>query len=293
MFHENPKRNELAFARLQRATALAGISEVAFQFEPIAAALSYEREVTEDECVFIADLGGGTSDFAIVQVGPEKGMVDRAKDVVATSGFPLAGNSIDSAIMKHCLLEFFGEGMQYNLSPGLPLSDWRPSLLNSITDLSGIVFLRDRETLDYLNRMPSRVTRREAIRRMKELIFDDIAYSFFQAIERAKIALSRQQEVLFVFEELSDPIRKVITQDDLRRATVYMEKRLKKETAHLLQAASLKEDDIQTVFLTGGTSQIPFIVEVFESAFPHATIVKGDPHISVSNGAALSYDLLT
>src|SRR6185312_6501054 len=49
-----------------------GFEEVTFQFEPIAAALDYERQIASEEVALIADIGGGTSDFSIVRLGPER-----------------------------------------------------------------------------------------------------------------------------------------------------------------------------------------------------------------------------
>jgi hypothetical chaperone protein len=46
--------------------------EVTFQFEPIAAALDYERQITSEELALIADIGGGTSDFSIARLGPDR-----------------------------------------------------------------------------------------------------------------------------------------------------------------------------------------------------------------------------
>src|SRR5256886_3108727 len=49
-----------------------GFDEVTFQFEPIAAALDYERQITSEEVALIADIGGGTSDFSIVRLRSEE-----------------------------------------------------------------------------------------------------------------------------------------------------------------------------------------------------------------------------
>src|SRR5258708_17168438 len=74
----------------------AGFRDVVFVYEPIAAAHHYERTVQSEELALIADIGGGTSDFSIVRVGPqhrERG--DRGRDVLATAGVP--GGGTDSA----------------------------------------------------------------------------------------------------------------------------------------------------------------------------------------------------
>src|SRR5205814_10639157 len=73
-----------------------GFDEVTFQFEPIAAALDYERQITSEEVALIADIGGGTSDFSIVRLGPDRhGKADRAADILANDGVRLGGTHFD------------------------------------------------------------------------------------------------------------------------------------------------------------------------------------------------------
>ena len=58
--------------QLESAAASAGFKEIAFQFEPIAAALHYESSVGREEIALVADIGGGTSDFSVVRVSPQR-----------------------------------------------------------------------------------------------------------------------------------------------------------------------------------------------------------------------------
>ncbi len=46
----------------EKAAHAQGFKHIAFQFEPIAAALDYEQRVTREELALIIDMGGGTSD---------------------------------------------------------------------------------------------------------------------------------------------------------------------------------------------------------------------------------------
>ena len=63
--------------------ATVGFDEVRFQYEPIAAAFDYERRVDREQLVLVADIGGGTSDFSLVRVGPERR--GRARRATTTS----------------------------------------------------------------------------------------------------------------------------------------------------------------------------------------------------------------
>jgi len=76
-----------------------GFNEITFQFEPIAAALDYERQISTEEVALIADIGGGTSDFSIVRIGPQRhGKADRAADILANDGVRIGGTDFDSAL---------------------------------------------------------------------------------------------------------------------------------------------------------------------------------------------------
>ena len=64
-----------------------GFANVTFQFEPIAAALDYERQITSEEIALIADIGGGTSDFSIVRLSPDRhAKAERQGDILANDG---------------------------------------------------------------------------------------------------------------------------------------------------------------------------------------------------------------
>lgn len=48
----------------------AGFTDVAFLYEPMAAALEFESTLTREQRVLVVDIGGGTSDCSFVRMGP-------------------------------------------------------------------------------------------------------------------------------------------------------------------------------------------------------------------------------
>src|SRR5258708_36543913 len=79
-----PEADRKAERTLREIAREVGFDEITFQFEPIAAALDYERQISAEQIAVIADIGGGTSDFSIVLVGPERrDPFDRAADIIA------------------------------------------------------------------------------------------------------------------------------------------------------------------------------------------------------------------
>ena len=82
-------------AATETACILAGLKEVRLLREPEAAALTYALEQDKDERVMVFDLGGGTFDVSVLDVG--SGLVE----VVATSGDPrLGGDDWDAAVAQ-------------------------------------------------------------------------------------------------------------------------------------------------------------------------------------------------
>ena len=96
-----------------------GFTEVAFQFEPIAAALDYESTIDHEQLVLVADIGGGTSDFSIVRVGPQqREKLDRKNDILANHGIHLAGTDFDFAVNLAAIMPTLGLGSLGPLDQG-------------------------------------------------------------------------------------------------------------------------------------------------------------------------------
>jgi hypothetical chaperone protein len=106
---DEPARDAQAQAALQAAAHLVGFREVQFQYEPIAAALDYESRVTREQRVLVADIGGGTSDFSLVRVGPaRRGRAERRDDILANHGVHKAGTDFDRHVELAAILPLLG-----------------------------------------------------------------------------------------------------------------------------------------------------------------------------------------
>ena len=80
---------------------IAGLEVMRIINEPTAAALSYGLDKGEDHTILVYDLGGGTFDVSILELG------DGVFEVKATAGNNrLGGDDFDERIMKHLVAEF-------------------------------------------------------------------------------------------------------------------------------------------------------------------------------------------
>ena len=80
---DDPRRDARAQETLLRAARAAGISEVEFQFEPIAAALDYESRLTASDgerLVLVADIGAALRIFGRARQRAAHGAADRRAD---------------------------------------------------------------------------------------------------------------------------------------------------------------------------------------------------------------------
>ena len=95
---DNPAADRRAQDTLEHIARQVGFREVSFQFEPIGAALHYEASLAREELVLIADIGGGTADFSLVRLSPERARhLDRQDDLLGNAGLHVGGTDFDRA----------------------------------------------------------------------------------------------------------------------------------------------------------------------------------------------------
>lgn len=290
VFSTVPEEDALAQARLERAAQLAGFEEIRFQFEPIAAAFAYESRIARPERVLVGDFGGGTSDFSVVQLNPARqGLVDRAGDILATGGLPVAGNRYDSATMWHKLTPHFGRGATYE-SWGRQV-EVPDTLHRQICQWDQIVFLRNAPKLDLIWRLARLSSDPGAFDRLESLVKDNQGFAVFQMIEGAKIALTTADEAPLRFTHPRIPIDQRLTLEEFNRNTANLTGEIVGYLDRFLADARIDPAGIETVFLTGGTSLVRSLRGEFAQRFGVERLRDGGEFTSVGDGLALSAPL--
>ena len=290
VFSAKATEDELAENRLRKAAQLAGFTEVHFQYEPIAAAFAYESRISTPERVLVGDFGGGTSDFTVVQLDPRRqNITDRMRDIIATGGLPTAGNKYDAATMWHKVAPVFGRGATYS-SWGKQI-EVPESLYRTICRWDQIVFLREAKKMDLLWRLTGLSSDPAAFERFRALIKENQGFAVFQVIEAAKIALTKAEDTALVFDHPQIPIDLPITLAEFNEYTAELTEQITGYLDQFLAGNGIETGEIETVFLTGGTSLIPSLRSEFESRFGAEKIRDGGEFTSVADGLALSAPL--
>ncbi|AEE52926.1 Hsp70 family protein [Haliscomenobacter hydrossis] len=294
VFDENPEKDQLAQERLAKAVRIAGFESFYFQMEPIGAAFTYERQITKEELVLVADFGGGTSDFSIMKLRPEAiNNPDRSGDMMAKGGIYIGGDSFDSDIMWHRGTPHFGRGVKEKLEEGkwidLPLS-----YFTNICSWEKMNFLDSYKWRNTISKSYFAAGRDYRVKNLLTLIEKNLGYILFKQIEKAKFGLTDQDVSSFAFNEFDIQINESITIEDFECAIIH--KNVAKIEAYLhafLKSQGIDFGDIDTVFMTGGTSYVRPLSNIFTRLFGQEKIKSGDNFNSVATGIAYSYPVVT
>jgi hypothetical chaperone protein len=274
----------LALNRLRSAAGLAGFSEVTFELEPVAAAYQYETQLDHDELVLIGDFGGGTSDFTLAQLGPGRKRTGR-NPVLGTSGVAIAGDTFDSRIMMNLVAPKLGLGSHYvSLGKDLPVPVWPYSQLSS---WHRTFLLKDPKTMAVLREVKNQATEPDKINALLQIISENLGYALYRAVETTKVGLTNNEDAAFVFAHAPVDIEETLErwrfeswiQEDIQNIATCVKT--------LMSQHNVNPSDIGSVFLTGGSSFVPYVRRFFAKTFGADKLKGGEELTTVAKGLAL------
>jgi hypothetical chaperone protein len=261
-----------------------GFDDVTFQFEPIAAALDYERQIASEEVALIADIGGGTSDFSIVRLGPERhGKADRAADILANDGVRVGGTDFDRQLSLGVVMPLFGFGSAMK-RPGL---DVPSSYFHDLATWSSINRMYEPRVLADIRQVRQEAARPELLDRLIRVIHEQRGHTLAMDVEDAKIALSEKRRSEIPLAWVAPGLSAAIGQADLVSHTKQLATRISARIKNCLVQAGLNAGAIDSVFLTGGSVKLAHVRTAITKAVPSARIVEGDIFGAVGKGLTL------
>lgn len=281
---DDPAGDRAAEAVLRQIAHAIGFKTVAFQFEPIAAALHYEQSLTAEQLVLIVDIGGGTSDFSIVRLSPtRRGQAERGQDILANDGIRVGGTDFDRLLSLGAVMPDLGLGSftadgktPMPLRPYHDLASW-----HRINTLYTVRMARELRDMRYTAARPDKIDR------LIRVVGKRHGHALAFACEQAKIALSLEPSVpvrVGRFTGATDPMTTRVLFETLVAAPLL---RLDQTIRSVLQQAEVGPSQIGTVFLTGGSSAIPAVHALVGALLPQSLIATGDNLGAVGTGLAI------
>jgi hypothetical chaperone protein len=280
---DDPRADQLAQQQLEAAARSVGLREIHFQYEPIAAAFDYESHLTEEGLVLVADIGGGTSDFSLVRVGPERmKRVERKDDVLAHHGVHVAGTDFDRRVELATILRELGyqaldpEGREIPNRVYFDLATWH--LINTVyapKRVSELALMRHLFTnLKHHDRMMRVVERR-------------LGHALAAHAEEAKIGVEAGGETMIDLELVEEDLRLAFDEAQLIKAGHDETLRIVQAARDTVQAAGVAPRDVGAIYFTGGSTGLAFLSGALSAAFPDARPVFGDRLASVATGLGI------
>jgi hypothetical chaperone protein len=279
-----PDSDRKAEATLRQIAREIGFEDVTFQFEPIAAAFEYERQITSEEVALIADIGGGTSDFSIVRIGPQRhDKANRSADILANDGVRIGGTDFDRQLSLGVVMPLFGFGSAMK-RPGL---DVPSSYFHDFATWSNINRMYEPRVIADIRQVRQEASQPDLIDRLVRVVDEQRGHTLAMEVEDAKIALSDQRRADIPLEWVAPGLRAAIGRPDLVSHTRQLADRIAARIKICLAQARLAADDIDAVFLTGGSVRLAHVRKAIIKAVPSARIVEGDTFGAVGKGLTL------
>jgi hypothetical chaperone protein len=277
-------RPDPALARQRYDAMFAGFgAEIHYVYEPIGAAFSYARRLSDPTTLLVADFGGGTSDFSVVRV--EAPGAARRCTALGHAGIGLAGDRFDYRIIDQLVLPLLGKGGSYRSFdkmleiPGGYFADFG--------DWSRLALMRNRRTLEALHKLQRSAEDPAAIGRMIAIIENELGYRLYDAVGKLKRALSNVAQAEFKFEGGGVKIATDVRRDQFEGWIAPDLARIEATVDRALAASGVGAAAIDRVFLTGGSSLIPAVREIFVRRFGEERIGGGGELTSIAHGLAM------
>ncbi len=282
---DEPARDAQAQAALERAARAVGFRDVHFQYEPIAAAFDYERGVEREQRVLVADIGGGTSDFSLVRVGPARAVrLERKDDILANHGVHVAGTDFDRRIELAAILPAFGYGAFGPSVAGAParevpsavyfdLATWH--LINTVYSPQRVAELRSMRGFYADTRQHDR---------LMTVLTERLGHELAARAEAAKIAVAEGGTTHI---DLSHVERGLAVELDEAQALDALEAdvaRIVGAAQETARQAGVAPEAIDALYFTGGSTGLRVLAQRIAAAFPAAQVVRGDRFASVATG---------
>jgi len=274
-FSADPAADHQAEELLRQAALLAGFNEVAFELEPVAAALFYEQSLHHPQNTLIFDFGGGTLDIAVMRLGDP-----HQRQVFASGGIGIAGSDFDRAIIQKRLLPHFGAGAVQH-QPEIQ------GLIQAVPDWIALPELSTPQNRYNLEAAIQNGIAPARLRTLKALIFNDLAFSFYNQVEAAKIALSDAGAAVIALNDRDIDLWELFTRAQFEKDIAEHREQIEKVVLDTVAASGLEPGQIDAVVKTGGSSSIPAFSRMLVGIFGTGKLKDSNTFSSVVAGLAI------
>jgi hypothetical chaperone protein len=276
-------KEPLALQRYETAFARMGFTEILYAYEPVGAAFFFARELDHDATVLVGDFGGGTSDFSIIRFEREAGEIRSIP--LGRSGVGVAGDAFDYRIIDNLVSPALGKGSSYkSFGKVLPVPNRYYSAFARWDQLALMRASRDMREIRALVR---EAVEPEKIERLVETLDENYGYQLYRSVSRLKEQLSARDGAEFRFKAGSIDLVRDVPRAEFEGWIAPELARIETAVDAALADANLAPGQIDRIFLTGGSSLVPAVRDIFHRRFDPSRIETGAELESIASGLAL------
>ncbi len=265
---------------LTRAAKRAGFKDIEFQYEPVAAGLDFEATLTTDQNVLVVDIGGGTTDCSMIQMGPSwQGKMERKESLLAHTGQMVGGNDLDIFIAFRCLMTEFGLGSKLKSGLDLPLIQFWNAI--AINDVQAQRDFYAHDNLSMLRQFHKEALEPQKLQRLVALHQETLGHSVIHQAELAKIAMSEQTDYVTNIDLVSEAFEVATNRANIDAAIENPMNKIRALVQEAVTQSGIKPD---VIYMTGGSSRSRALTSAVASVLPNTEIVSGNYFGSVTAG---------
>lgn len=280
----NEEADRTAQNQLEEAARAEGFKHIEFQFEPVAAAMHFERELNAESLALVMDIGGGTSDFSVLRLSPERSRaMDRRDDILSTSGVHVGGTDFDRQLNIAKVMPEMGLGsLTKDGKRQLPV--W---YFNDMATWHKINLLYTPKTMRDIAALKREAAEPHKLDIYEHLLENRSGHRLAAQVESAKIELTDAMDAVISLVEPGLSLQVPVGRQEFDLACSELSVRIGVAMDEALQLAGVTRAEIDTVVMTGGGALVPLVRNIAETRFPHARVTQTDRFGAVGLGLAV------
>jgi hypothetical protein len=192
----------------------------------------------------------------------------------------VAGSDFDRAIIQKRMLPHFGFGQVSHQPEVLELIQAVPDWMA----LPELATPQNRNVLEKAIRAGMAPVRLKAL---QSLIYNDLAFTFYNRVEEAKISLSEQGATAISLDDRNIPLWELYTRSQFETDINEYVGQVEKTLLDTLSASGLEPGSIDAVVKTGGSSSIPLFTRILVRLFGAEKVTTSNAFSSVVAGLAI------
>lgn len=285
-FHADEARNAQAAVDLREAYLRAGFDDVAFMYEPEAAARANAGVLRGDGSGaglgLVVDIGGGTSDFTLFR-SHAAGI-----EILGSHGLRLGGTDFDRALSLERVMPLLGRGSEIRHAFGGQTHAAPATVFNDLATWQKIPFLYAPEPRRLAADLARHAVEPDKLARLVAVLRDELGHDLAFAVEAGKIAANGQgrgQIDLSVVARGLDVALEAGALEAVLRDPVDLIVAAAQET---VARAGVAPGEVTHLVFVGGSSLLAVVQGALGAVFGRAQVHHGAAMTAIVEGLSLS-----